>query len=149
MAKGVNKQFLLGTVGKDPDIRATASGTTVASFSVAVNDRVKKDGQWVDSTDWFDCVAFQRTAEVVRDYVKKGSQVFIEGKTTKRSWEDKNSGQTRYKSEVLVNELSLLGGRPESGQKAEAPAKTATKPKSDDPFADTYITDDDIPKEFF
>ena len=76
MAKGVNKVFLLGNVGKDPEIRSTAGGMTVASFSLATAERAKDaQGNWADKTEWHNIVCFQRTAEVVRDYVKKGSQL--------------------------------------------------------------------------
>ena len=92
MAKGVNKVFLLGNVGKDPEIRSTAGGMTVASFSLATADRQKDaQGNWADKTEWHNLVCFQRTAEIVRDYVKKGTQLFIEGKIQTRSWDDKTS----------------------------------------------------------
>src|SRR6201992_923625 len=88
MAKGVNKVFLLGNVGKDPEIRTTAGGMTVASCSLATADRAKDaQGNWADKTEWHNLVCFQRTAEVVRDYVKKGSQIFVEGKIQTRSWD--------------------------------------------------------------
>src|SRR5580704_3828242 len=113
MAKGVNKVFLLGHVGKDPEIRSTAGGMAIASFTLATADRQKDaQGNWADKTEWHNLVAFQRTAEIVRDYVKKGTQVFVEGKIQTRSWDDKESGQKRYKTEILVNELTLLGGAP-------------------------------------
>src|SRR6204780_1869256 len=116
MAKGVNKIFLLGNVGKDPEIRTTASGMTVASFSLATADRAKDaQGNWGDKTEWHNLVAFQRTAEIVRDYGKKGTQVFVEGKIQTRSWDDKESGAKKYRTEILVNELSLLGGRGSDG----------------------------------
>src|SRR5580704_7019642 len=112
MAKGVNKVLLLGNVGKDPEIRTTAGGMTVASFSLATADRAKDaQGNWADKTEWHNLVCFQRTAEVVRDYVKKGSQIFVEGKIQTRSWDDKTSGEKKYKTEILVNELTLLGGK--------------------------------------
>ncbi len=112
MAKGVNKVILLGNVGKDPEIRTTPSGTTVATFSLATADRAKDpQGNWTDKTEWHNLVAFQRTAEIVRDYVKKGSQIYVEGKIQTRSWDDKESGQKKYRTEILVNEMSLLGGR--------------------------------------
>lgn len=112
MAKGVNKVLLLGNVGKDPEIRASQGGMTIASFTLATADRQKdQTGQWTDKTEWHNLVAFGRTAEIVRDYVKKGSQLFIEGKIQTRSWDDKESGQKKYRTEVLVNEMSLLGGR--------------------------------------
>src|ERR1700712_1409439 len=116
MAKGVNKVILLGNVGKDPEIRATAGGMSVASFTLATADRQKDaQGNWTDKTEWHNLVAFQRTAEVVRDYVKKGTQIFVEGKISNRSWDDKETGQKKYRTEILINELSLLGGRGEGG----------------------------------
>ena len=116
MAKGVNKVFLLGHVGKEPEIRTTNGGMTIASFTLATADRAKDaQGNWDDKTEWHNLVAFQRTAEIVRDYVKKGTQLFIEGKIQTRSWDDKESGAKRYKTEILVNELSLLG-KPGGGE---------------------------------
>ena len=89
MAKGVNKVILLGNVGKDPEIRATQGGMTIASFSLATADRQKdQSGQYFDKTEWHNMVAFQRTAEVVRDYVKKGTLAMIEGKIQTRSCDD-------------------------------------------------------------
>jgi single-strand DNA-binding protein len=112
MSKGTNKAILLGHVGKDPEIRSTAGGTVVASFSLATADRQKDgSGNWTDKTEWHNLVAFNRTAEVVRDYVKKGAQLFVEGKIQTRSWDDKGSGQKKYRTEILVNELTLLSGR--------------------------------------
>ncbi len=156
MAKGVNKVLLLGNVGKDPEIRATAGGMTVASFSLATADRAKDStGNWVDKTEWHNLVAFQRTAEVVRDYVKKGTQLFIEGKIQTRSWDDKESGQKKYRTEILVNELTLLGGKPGGGggegySRSNAGASNTASfdqraPVQDEYAQSTQITDDDIP----
>jgi len=150
MAKGVNKVFLLGNVGKDPEIRATAGGMTIASFGLATAERTKGlDGQWTDKTEWHNIVCFQRTAEVVRDYVKKGSQVFVEGRITNRSWDDKESGQKRYRTEILVNELTLLG-KPGGGEgggysKSSTASYGAATPAAQPDYADQGITDDDIP----
>ncbi len=148
MAKGVNKVFLLGHVGKEPEIRTTNGGMTIASFTLATADRAKDaQGNWVDKTEWHNLVAFQRTAEIVRDYVKKGTQLFIEGKIQTRSWDDKESGAKRYKTEILVNELSLLGkpgGGEGDGNRASSAPQTATTPNAAD-YADQGITDDDIP----
>lgn len=150
MAKGVNKVFLLGNVGKDPEIRSTAGGMTVASFTLATADRQKdQQGNWTDKTEWHNLVAFSRTAEIVRDYVKKGTQLFIEGKIQTRSWDDKESGQKRYKTEILVNELSLLGKPGEGGgggsrsSSASYDQRTPTSQTAD--YGDTGITDEDIP----
>jgi len=150
MAKGVNKVFLLGNVGKDPEIRSTAGGMTVASFSLATADRRKdQQGNWQDSTEWHNVVAFQRTAEIVRDYVKKGTQLFIEGKIQTRSWDDKESGQKKYRTEILVNDLSLLGKPGGEGGGGSSKSSTASygsnAPASSPDFADQGITDDDIP----
>ena len=154
MAKGVNKVLLLGNVGKDPEIRSTAGGMTVASFSLATADRQKDaQGNWTDKTEWHNIVCFQRTAEVVRDYVKKGTQLFIEGKIQTRSWDDKTSGEKKYKTEILCNELTLLGGAPggrsEGGSGGYSKSSTASfdqrTPASQPDYADQGITDDDIP----
>lgn len=152
MAKGVNKVFLLGNVGKDPEIRATAGGMTIATFTLATADRQKgQDGQWADKTEWHNLVCFQRTAEIVRDYVKKGTQLFIEGKIQTRSWDDKESGQKKYRTEILVNELSLLGsgsgkGSSEGGNysRSNTASYSSSAPAQPD-YADQGITDDDIP----
>ncbi len=153
MAKGVNKVFLLGNVGKDPEIRTTAGGMTVASFSLATAERAKgADGQWADKTEWHNLVCFQRTAEIVRDYVKKGTQIFVEGKIQTRSWDDKTSGEKKYRTEILVNELSLLGGGGGGGRSegsssgsyaSSRSSSTSSAPAPD--YADQQITDDDIP----
>jgi single-strand DNA-binding protein len=149
MAKGVNKVFLLGNVGKDPEIRSTAGGMTVASFSLATADRAKDaQGNWADRTEWHNLVCFQRTAEVVRDYVKKGSQIFVEGKIQTRSWDDKTSGEKKYKTEILVNELTLLGGKGgggEGGGGSYSKPASAAQPATAPDFGDSGITDDDIP----
>ena len=160
MAKGVNKVFLLGNVGKDPEIRATANGMNVASFSLATADRAKDaQGNWADKTEWHNIVCFQRTAEVVRDYVKKGSQVLIEGKIQTRSWDDKASGEKKYKTEILCNELTLLGGKgggegsgsgsysgaSSSSRAASSSGYDQRQPASTPDYGDAGITDDDIP----
>ena len=156
MAKGVNKVFLLGNVGKDPEIRTTPGGMTVATFSLATADRAKDaQGNWADKTEWHNLVAFQRTAEIIRDYVKKGTQIFVEGKIQTRSWDDKESGQKKYRTEILINDLSLLGGgagggRSEGGgsagsyssSRSSSPASVSA-PSND--YTDQGITDEDIP----
>ena len=145
MAKGVNKVFILGNVGKDPEIRSTQSGMTIANFTVATADRQKDaQGNWQDKTEWHNMVAFQRTAEIVRDYVKKGTQLHIEGKIQTRSWDDKESGQKRYKTEILVNDLSLLGKPGEGGGSYSKSSSTPSTPDAAD-YADQGITDADIP----
>jgi single-strand DNA-binding protein len=143
MPKGVNKVFLLGNVGKDPEIRSTAGGTTVASFSLATAERRKdSSGEWVDKTEWHNLVAFSKTAEVIRDYVKKGTQLFIQGKIQTSSWDDKQSGQKRYKTEIIVDELTLLGGGDKNNGATYAPSTPVEEVEN---IHGVDITDDDIP----
>ncbi len=160
MARSVNKVTLLGNVGKDPEIRSTAGGTMVASFGLATSDRFQDaQGNWQDRTEWHNLKAFKRTAEIVRDYVKKGSKLYIEGKITTNSWDDKETGAKKYRTEILVNELVLLSGREEGsgGGGYSKPASSGSSAASFDqrpPAAagapDEYsqqaeISDDDIP----
>jgi single-strand DNA-binding protein len=154
MAKSVNKVILLGNVGKDPEIRSTPGGTMVANFTLATSDRFQDaQGNWQDRTEWHSLVAFKRTAEIVRDYVKKGSKLYIEGKLTTRSWEDKETKQKKYRTEIVVFDLSLLSGREEGSGSAKAASQAAnfdqrTPASADGP--DEYsqqaeISDADIP----
>jgi single-strand DNA-binding protein len=157
MAKSVNKVILLGNVGKDPEIRSTGGGTMVANFTLATSDRQKDaQGNWQDRTEWHNLVAFTRLAEIVRDYVKKGSKLFVEGKIQTRSWDDKESGQKRYRTEIIVNDLSLLSGREEGSGSGGYSRGTNTGGSSasfdqrgpgghDDIGQSAEISDDDIP----
>ncbi len=121
MAKSVNKVILVGNLGKDPEVKFTPSGVPVAKFSLATNERYKdKAGEWQDRTEWHNIVAWQRLAEIVGEYVKKGSKIYIEGRLQTSSWEDKQSGEKKYRTEVVASDLVLLGGRGEGGGDHEA-----------------------------
>ena len=114
--KSVNKVILIGNLGKDPEVKFTPQGTPVAKFSLATNERFKdKDGNWQDRTEWHNITAWARTAEICGEYLKKGSKVYIEGSLRTHSWDDKTSGQKKYMTEIIVNDLVLLGGRGEGG----------------------------------
>jgi len=156
MARSVNKVTLLGNVGKDPEIRSTPGGTMVASLTLATSDRQKDaQGNWQDHTEWHTLKAFNRTAEIVRDYVKKGSKLYVEGKITTNSWEDKETRQKRYRTEILVNELVLLSGREDgaaggyskpAGSGSSASFDQRPPASASDDFAQqAEISDDDIP----
>lgn len=152
MAKSVNKVILLGNVGKDPETRSTPGGMLVANFTLATSDRQKdQQGNWQDRTEWHNLVAFGRTAEIVRDYVKKGSKLFIEGKIQTRSWDDKETGAKRYRTEIIVNDLSLLSGREEgaggySRSGSSAAGMDQRPPAGQDDYAQAAeISDEDIP----
>jgi single-strand DNA-binding protein len=118
MAKSVNKALLLGYVGKAPEIRSTAGGTLAASFSLATAERQEdRQGNWTDKTEWHNLVAYGRTAEIVRDDVNKGTHLFIQGKIQTRSWDDRESAQKKYRTEIVVFDLTLLGdSRVENGR---------------------------------
>ena len=155
MAKSVNKVILIGNLGKDPEIKYTPSGTAVAKFTLATNERYKdKAGEWQDRTEWHNIVAWQRLAEIVGEYVKKGSKVYIEGRLQTSSWDDKESGQKKYRTEVIANDLVLLTARgegDEAGGGSRAFSRAAGSGNSfdqrgpDESLAQTEITDDDIP----
>jgi single-strand DNA-binding protein len=156
MAKSVNKVILLGNVGKDPEMRSTGGGTLVANFTLATSDRQKDpQGNWQERTEWHNLVAFTRLAEIVRDYVKKGSKLYIEGKIQTRSWDDKETGAKRYRTEIIVNDISLLSGRDEGSAGGYSRASSASgssagmdqrAPAANDEYAQqAEISDDDIP----
>ena len=103
--KSVNKVILIGNLGKDPEVKYTQGGMPVAKFSLATNERFKdKEGHWQDRTEWHNIVAFQRLAEIVGEYLKKGGKCFIEGSLRTSSWDDKETGQKKYKTEIIAND---------------------------------------------
>ena len=109
MAGSVNKVIWIGNLGKDPEVRKLESGATVANFSIATSDTYndKSTGERKEITDWHDIVVWRGLAEVVEKYVKKGMKVYVEGRLKKRSWQDKE-GQTRYTTEVLADNMTIL-----------------------------------------
>ena len=112
MPKSVNKVILVGNVGKDPEVKYSPSGTPIAKFSVATNERFRdRSGEWQERVEWHTIVAWQRLAEIVGEFVTTGSKVYIEGKLQTSSWEDRQSGQTRYRTEIVARDLVLLGSR--------------------------------------
>ncbi|MCF6768251.1 single-stranded DNA-binding protein [Thiotrichales bacterium 19S11-10] len=113
MAKGtINKVILLGRLGADPEVRQTPSGVTVTNLRIATNDGYKdrNSGQFVETTEWHRVVLFARQAEVASEYCKKGSLVYIEGRIRTNKWQDQQ-GMDRYTTEVIANELQLIGSR--------------------------------------
>jgi len=116
MARGVNKVILLGNVGQDPQTRAMPSGKTVVNLRIATSKqwRDKTTGENKEATEWHTVVMFDRLAEVAAEYLKKGSQVYVEGELRTRKWQDKE-GQDRYSTEIVANEMQMLGGRSGGG----------------------------------
>jgi single-strand DNA-binding protein len=157
--KSVNKVILIGNLGKDPEVKYTPQGTPVAKITLATNERFKgKDGQWQERTEWHNVVLWQRLAEIAGEYLKKGGKVYIEGRLQTRSWDDKQSGQKKYMTEVVANDLVLLGGRGEGGGGEYAGSSRAASaslggnsfdqsaPEPEHaPVGSSPITDEDIP----
>jgi single-strand DNA-binding protein len=155
--KSVNKVILIGNLGKDPEVKYTPQGTPVAKITLATNERFKgKDGHWQDRTEWHNVVLWQRLAEIAGEYLKKGGKVYIEGRLQTRSWDDKQTGQKKYMTEVVANDLVLLGGRGEGGGDYEGGRSRGSSaggnnfdqsvPEADHaPAGPGPITDEDIP----
>jgi len=144
MARGVNKVILIGNLGKDPEVKYMPSGDAVCNFSVATTDswNDKSSGDKVEKTEWHNVVMFKRLAEVAGEYLRKGSQVFIEGRLQTRKWQDRD-GNDRYTTEVKADQMQMLGGR---GGSAGAGASAA--PQSAPPPAQARASgdlEDDIP----
>jgi len=150
VAKGINKVIVIGNVGKDPEIHNTASGNVIATFSLAVNEKWKdSSGEIQESTEWVRCVAFNKLGEVVQNWIKKGQQLYVEGKMTTRKWQGQD-GSDRYTTEVVVRELQMLGRREDGGGQSAAPQQqgfrqqqAAAAPAA--PAQQSEFTDDDIP----
>ena len=151
----LNKALLIGRLTKDPEMRYTPSGTAVASFSLATNERYKdKEGNWQDRTEWHKIVAWQRLAEIAGEYLKKGRTCYIEGRLQTRSWDDKESGQKKYSTEIVASDLVLLGGQgqgqggrdhDEEAAPARSRSASASQAHPHDDAGSQGITDDDIP----
>ena len=133
---GVNKVILVGNLGKDPEVRYLDNGVAVANFSLATTENYKnKAGERVSQTEWHNIVVWRGLAEVAEKYLKKGASVYIEGKIKTRKWEDKE-GKTRYNTEILADNMTMLGGK-QSHENSQSSSSTSVTndDKSDDlPF---------------
>jgi single-strand DNA-binding protein len=110
-----NKVLLIGNLGRDPEVRTTTSGQPVASFSLATNRRWKdREGGRREETEWHNIVCWGRLAEIAGQYLNKGRQIFVEGRIQTRSWDDQQSGEKRYKTEIIADNFQMLGGRGDS-----------------------------------
>jgi single-strand DNA-binding protein len=153
MARGINKVILIGNLGDDPEVRYTQGGSAVANVRLATTEswKDKESGEKQERTEWHRVVFFGRLAEIVAEYLKKGSQVYVEGSIRTNKWQDKE-GKDRYTTEIVANEMQMLGGRgggsrggsgSESGGRGQGSGETRVreeKSKKDDEFVD-----DDIP----
>ena len=143
----LNKAMIIGRLGQDPDVRYTQSNTAVANLSVATSERYKdKSGEWKENTEWHRVVAWGRLAEICQEYLKKGSQVYIEGPIQTRSWEDKD-GQTKYTTEIKALTMTMLDSKGSGGggnvpEKPQNAQPVSSNVDLNDNFDDI---DDDLP----
>ena len=129
MANDLNKHICIGRLGKDPEIKYLPSGQAVANFSVACSRTWKNnEGQKQEQTTWINYVAFGKLAEIIGEYCRKGSRVYLEGELRTRKWQDKNTGQDRYTTEIVANEMQLLDSKNDSERGADLP--TAPQPSA-------------------
>ncbi len=153
MARGVNKVILVGNLGADPETKYTAGGAAITNIRVATSEswRDKQTGENQERTEWHRVVFFSRLAEIAGEYLRKGSQVYIEGKLRTNKWQDQ-SGQDRYSTDIVADEMQMLGSR--NGGGAARPAQQQSggfrdnkpaQPQQPAPAADDGFTDDDIP----
>ena len=145
MARGINKVILVGNLGRDPEVRYMPNGNAVANITLATTEswKDKQTGETQEKTEWHRVVLFRRLGEIAGEYLKKGSQVYIEGKLQTRKWQD-NSGNDRFTTEIIANEMQMLGGRGGGGSAGFTPGDntdTRTPAVAEGP-ADF---DDDIP----
>ena len=138
MARGINKVILVGNLGADPELRAMPNGDPVTTLSLATSDtwKDKQTGEQQEKTEWHRVILFRRLAEIARDYLKKGSKLYIEGKLQTRKWQDKTTNQDRYTTEIVGNELQMLDSRADKIPTSAAPAATV---------AESSAINDDIP----
>ena len=150
MARGVNKVILVGNLGKDPEVRYMPNGNAVANITLATTEswKDKQSGEQQEKTEWHRIVMFRRLGEIAGEYLKKGSQVYIEGKLQTRKWQD-NSGNDRYTTEIVASDMQMLGGRGGGGSanfsSDSAPAQAAPAQSAPAPAAAGGDFDDDIP----
>ncbi len=118
MAKDLNKVQLIGRLGKDVDSKFTANGKAVTTFSIATSGGSKDN----PVTEWHNIVAWEKLAEIARDYLAKGSRIYVEGRLTTRSWDDKESGQKRYKTEIVATDIIMLDSKRDGDSEGSAPS---------------------------
>lgn len=148
MARGINKVILIGNLGKDPETRYTPAGLAITNITLATTEswKDKQTGERQDKTEWHRVAMFGKLAEISAEYLRKGSQVYIEGRIQTRKWQDQQ-GQDKYSTEVVANDMQMLGGRPGAGAPAMSEDSRSRPPaQASEPAAVADVTlDDDIP----
>ena len=138
----LNKVMLIGNLGRDPEVRYTASGTAVAGFSVATSEKFKnKNGEWEERTEWHNVTLWGRLAVIAGEYLAKGKTVYLEGRLQTRKWQDRD-GKDRYTTEVVADKMQMLGGKGDGGSRQGAGRNDMQEPSYEEPV---FNPDDDIP----
>ena len=121
MAGSLNKVMLIGNLGNDPEVRSTQDGRSLCTFSIATTEswKDKNSGELVEQTEWHRIVFFNRLAEIVEQYLKKGSKVYVEGQLRTNSWEDKNTGEKKFRTEIVAREMQMLSSRGDMNQQTQ------------------------------
>ena len=143
----LNKILLIGRLGKDPEVRYSPDGTPVATFSLATSENwTDKNGTRQERTEWHTIGAWRRLADLAKQYLAKGRQVYVEGRVQSREWTDRD-GNKRRTTEVIATQMVLLGSRPQGAEAGVPPMDTVARPvaDADQAFGDPGITDNDIP----
>lgn len=145
----VNKVFLVGNLGKDPELRSMPNGQAVANFSIATSRKFKgADGARQEKTEWHNIVVYGKSAEIAGQYLTKGKMVCIEGRIEQRTWDDKITGEKRYKTEIVCEDFTMLGGGQRDGGDSDYTRRMNTPPAADRTTAPDFgadPADDDIP----
>ena len=147
MSKDVNKVILLGNLTKDPDMRYTATQLAIAKTRIATNERRKdqESGEWRDFPEYTNVTFFGKLAEIVEKYLKSGAKVYVEGRLRTSTYEDKNDGTSKYWTEVIANDLVMLGGRQEEQQSNDSSSSTSSETPFPEDDSGPGLTDEDIP----
>lgn len=154
MARGINKVILIGNLGRDPELRYTPSGMAVVNITLATSEawKDKQSGEMQERTEWHRIVFYQRLAEIVAEYLRKGSKIFVEGRLRTTKWQDKTSGQDRYTTEIIADSMQMLDSKgggshtdatPIPFEKSSSPQAAATGTSGPAPALDHF--DDDVP----
>lgn len=146
MATSLNRATFIGNLGADPEVRSTPGGQQVANFRIACSESWKDgNGAKQERTEWVNIVAWRKLAEIAQKYLRKGSQIYVEGKLQTRTWEDKAGGGKRYATEILADEIKMLGGKPEGDRSPRAAGGDRDDAGYDPSFTPNAPDDSDLP----
>lgn len=145
-SRGINKVILVGNLGADPEVRYTQNNTAIANISIATSEtwKDKQTGETREQTEWHRCVAYRRLAEIIGEYLKKGSKVYVEGRLQTRKWTDQSNVE-RYTTEIIINDLQMLDGKPQVNQQPQQNQQHPAQPSQNQGGGNPPDFDDDVP----